>query len=99
MSIKRNELPAVGTRLTLAEKCTRLRLRMDDPEWRRYAGLICIGKAIGISLVILYLFAFPVLWKMGSAMLADGVVHAQTAAAEAAVVAGDLADNTKNPVI
>jgi Amt family ammonium transporter len=38
--------------LTLAEKLTRLRHRLREPEWRRYAKLLFVGKAIGIALVL-----------------------------------------------
>ena len=44
---------STGTRLSWAGKFTRLGSRMRDPEWRRYAGLLLAGKAVGIALVLL----------------------------------------------
>src|SRR5258708_19178946 len=42
-----------GERLSLSQKLSRLAGRMRDPEWRRYAGLLLGGKALGIGLVLL----------------------------------------------
>jgi Amt family ammonium transporter len=43
--------PAAASRLTAAEKVTRLGQRMRDPEWRRYGGTVMAGKMIGVALV------------------------------------------------
>jgi Amt family ammonium transporter len=40
-------------RLTLAQKFSRLGVRLQDPEWRRYGGTIVAGKAIGMGIVLL----------------------------------------------
>ncbi len=40
-------------RLSLAEKFSRLAVRMREPEWRRYARLVFAGKAMGVGLVLL----------------------------------------------
>ena len=40
-------------RLSLSRKMSRLAGRLRDPEWRRYAGLLLGGKALGIGLVLL----------------------------------------------
>ncbi len=40
-------------RLTLAQKFSRLGVRLRDPEWRRYGGTIVAGKAIGMGIVLL----------------------------------------------
>ena len=36
-------------RLSYADKMTRLKTRLQDPEWRRYFALIAIGKAVGVG--------------------------------------------------
>jgi Amt family ammonium transporter len=46
-------------RLRLAEKVTRLRMRMRDPEWRRYGKLLLIGKAVGIGMVLFSMIVLP----------------------------------------
>src|SRR5450432_1104336 len=49
-------MPAISQRrkkLSLAAKFSRLAGRMRDPEWRRYAGLLFGGKAVGVGLVLL----------------------------------------------
>ncbi len=42
-----------GTRLSLAQKFSRLAVRLRDPEWRRYGKLLIAGKATGVALVLL----------------------------------------------
>src|SRR3989454_12012641 len=42
-----------GRKLPLAEKFTRLKTRLGDPEWRRYGKLLFAGKAMGVGLVLL----------------------------------------------
>src|ERR1700737_1796712 len=63
-----------GERLSLSQKMSRLAGRLRDPEWRRYAGLLLGGKALGIGLVLLII------------TVVSGVffthVYAQTAAPE-----------------
>lgn len=39
--------------LSLSSKVSRLHLRLQDPEWRRYGKLLLIGKLVGIGLVLL----------------------------------------------
>jgi ammonium transporter, Amt family len=46
-------------RLRLAEKVTRLRMRMRDPEWRRYGKLLLIGKAVGVGMVLFSMIVLP----------------------------------------
>ena len=38
-----------GRKLPMAEKFTRLKTRLGDPEWRRYGKLLFAGKAMGIG--------------------------------------------------
>ena len=40
-------------KLSLAQKFSRLAVRLRDPEWRRYGKLLLAGKAIGVGLVLL----------------------------------------------
>jgi len=42
-----------GRKLSLAQKFSRLAVRLRDPEWRRYGKLLLAGKAIGVGLVLL----------------------------------------------
>jgi Amt family ammonium transporter len=41
-----------GKKLTFSQKLSRLKGRMHDREWRRYAGTILGGKMLGIGLVL-----------------------------------------------
>ena len=43
-------------KLSFNEKLSRLRVRMRDPEWRRYAKLLALGKAGGMALVLAIIF-------------------------------------------
>ena len=71
-------------RLSLAEKFSRLAHRLRDPEWRRYAGLLLGGKAMGIGMVLLFITVVSGLFF--------GHVYAQTGTPE--VKAADVV----NPV-
>ena len=62
-------------RLTMSEKFSRLRLRLRDPEWRRYGQTLFWGKMIGIGLVL----AIMLLFSIGPSLL-GGAAHAQTTA-------------------
>ena len=35
-----------GTKLSIAEKLSRLKHRLRNPEWRRYGGSLIAGKAM-----------------------------------------------------
>src|SRR5690242_14281544 len=37
---------------TMAQKLSRLRIRMHDPEWRRYGMLLLVGKFVGVGLLL-----------------------------------------------
>src|SRR3981189_277456 len=63
-----------GERLSLSQKMSRLAGRLRDPEWRRYAGLLLGGKALGIGLVLLIITVVSGLFFTH--------VHAQTGAPE-----------------
>jgi Amt family ammonium transporter len=63
-----------GDRLSLTQKLSRLGGRMRDREWRRYAGLVAGGKALGMALVLLVITVVSGAWFTR--------VFAQTAAPE-----------------
>jgi ammonium transporter, Amt family len=41
------------SKLSLSEKFSRLAVRLRDPEWRRYGGLLLAGKVLGVAAVLL----------------------------------------------
>jgi len=71
-----------GSRLTLAQKFSRLSVRLRDPEWRRYGKLLLAGKAMGVGLVLLIITVI------------SGVFLSHVMAADAEVKAADVV----NPV-
>ena len=62
-------------RLTLSKKMSRLGVRLRDPEWRRYGGLLLIGKGLGVALLIAAVALLPDLIGL-NAFAADGDVKA-----------------------
>jgi Amt family ammonium transporter len=40
-------------RLSLSQKFSRLRLRLHDPQWRKYGSTVFLGKMMGLGLVLL----------------------------------------------
>jgi Amt family ammonium transporter len=48
-----------GVRLTFAEKISRLRTRLHDPEWRRYGKLLLVGKMLGIAALMFSIVVLP----------------------------------------
>src|SRR5712672_3147365 len=63
-----------GKKMSLSGKFSRLAMRLRDPEWRRYGGLLLGGKAMGIGLVLLIITVVSGLFFTH--------VYAQTAAPE-----------------
>jgi len=61
-------------RMPLSNKLSRLAMRLRDPEWRRYGGLLLGGKAMGLAIVLLLITVVSGLFY--------GHVYAQTAAPE-----------------
>jgi Amt family ammonium transporter len=60
----------IRERLSWTEKISRLRNRMESPEWRRYGMLVFAGKAIGIALLLLIVFQIST-WTGAKAFAAD----------------------------
>src|ERR1051325_9806668 len=48
-----SDIPKYRGKLSLSEKFSRLRLRLQTPEWRRYGTALLAGKGIGVALVFL----------------------------------------------
>jgi len=65
-------------RLTLSQKISRLRGRLHDREWRRYGGLLLIGKGMGVALLVVGVGFLP------------GLVGLNVLAADAEVKASDI---------
>ena len=42
-----------GNKLSLPQKFSRLRLRLHDPQWRKYGSTVFLGKMMGLGLVLL----------------------------------------------
>src|SRR4030095_15209031 len=54
-------------RLTLSEKLSRLRARLQEHEWRRYGTLLLCGKLTGIALLLIGVMLFnPSLLGLGA---------------------------------
>ena len=47
----------MNTKLSLAQKVSRLRARLRDSEWRKYGALLLAGKVTAIGLLILAIVA------------------------------------------
>ena len=65
-------------RLGWTEKISRLRTRMESPEWRRYGMLVMAGKAIGIALLLLLVFQIST-WTGAKAFAADAAPETKAA--------------------
>src|SRR6202158_1061757 len=48
-----SDSPKNVTSLPLSQKFSRLRVRLRNPEWRRYGKILLAGKGIGVGLVLL----------------------------------------------
>ncbi len=67
-----------GKKLSFADKIVRLRTRLHEPEWRRYAKLLFAGKAMGVVIVLLVI------------TVASGLFFTVAHAADAEVKAADV---------
>ncbi len=69
------EIARPGKKLTLAEKLFRLKIRLRDPEWRRYGKLLFAGKVVGVGLVLLVIVVISGMF-FGHVYAADSEVKA-----------------------
>src|SRR5437763_5618313 len=69
-------------KLSLAQKFSRLAVRLRDPDWRRYGGTLLAGKAVGVGMVLMVM------------TVVSGVFFSHVLAADAEVKAADVV----NPV-
>jgi Amt family ammonium transporter len=56
-------------KLSMSQKVSRFRIRMHDPEWRKYGKLLLAGKFIGVTLLLVLVGLVPAL--LGSKVRAD----------------------------
>ncbi len=63
-----------GNKLSLPQKFSRLRLRLHDPQWRKYGSTVFLGKMMGLGLVLLLMVVAAGFFFTN--------VHAQAAAPE-----------------
>src|SRR5579862_6913794 len=64
-----------SSKLSLAQKFSRLGARFRDSEWRRYGWLLLLGKAAGVALVLLIITVFSGLF-FSHVLAAEGEVKA-----------------------
>jgi len=69
-------------KLSLAQKFSRLAVRLRDPDWRRYGGTLLAGKVVGVGMVLMVM------------TVVSGVFFSHVFAADAEVKAADVV----NPV-
>src|SRR6267154_2367246 len=68
-----SEIPRYANRLSLSQKLSRLRVRLRNPEWRRYGKALLAGKGIGVALVLLVI-GLTSIFIGGHAFAADPVL-------------------------
>jgi len=91
----RKSVAKTKEKLSYAEKFSRLRLRLRDPEWRRYFKLIMAGKALGILIVLGLIVIGPAVFHA----LTGSAAFGQASTAPSPAMLADLSDPTKNPAI
>ena len=52
----------MNTKLTFAQKVSRLRTRLRDKEWRRFGTLLLVGKGTALALLLVAMAAPGGLW-------------------------------------
>jgi Amt family ammonium transporter len=82
-----------AAKLSLAQKFSRLAVRMRDPEWRRFGRNLLLGRLLGLAVLPLAIFALHSLVTIASAYAETG------GPAATPVMPSDLIDMAKNPVI
>ncbi len=66
-----------GIGLSWSQKCSRLKNRLNDPQWRRYAGLLVVGKLLGLALVAAIIIVGP---RVVDVAMNGSIALAQTSA-------------------
>ncbi len=64
-----------GESLSLAQKLSRLAVRLRDPEWRRYGAALLTGKVLGVASTLLIMAAVTGIFST-RVLAADGTVKA-----------------------
>ncbi len=62
------------TALSFSQKLSRLRDRLDDPQWRRYGYLLLAGKGLGIALLLFVIAVAPRIFASGVALADEAPV-------------------------
>jgi Amt family ammonium transporter len=70
--------PQSRKKLSLPERFSRLAVRLRDPEWQRYGKLLLLGKAAGVTVVLLFI------------AVVSGLLFGRVYAADAEVKAADI---------
>jgi Amt family ammonium transporter len=84
--------------MRMSEKVTRLRMRLRDPEWRRYGKMLLFGKLAGVALVLFGMIVVPKLVAEApklfgtTAYAADDTKAADTKAADSKAPDAKAAD-------
>ncbi len=68
-----------GIKLTFREKLSRLRGRMNDPQWRRFGALVVGGKLLGIAAVFALALGVPALLREAPKVVSAARVNAEEA--------------------
>jgi len=82
MTVDSKRSPKRSPKLSLAQKFSRLAVRLRDPDWRRYGGTLLAGKVVGVGMVLMVM------------TVVSGVFFSHVFAADAEVKAADVV----NPV-
>jgi ammonium transporter, Amt family len=85
---------------SLVEKFSRLAVRLRDPQWRRYGGLLLAGKVLGVAAVMVLMFVLPALLTTAPQLIGGTPAYADTAlpaAADAAASAPTAAVPAADP--
>ena len=67
--------PQQRKKLSLAQRFSRLVVRLRDPEWQRYGKVLFLGKALGVGVVLLVVAVVSALFR-GRVYAADAEVKA-----------------------
>ena len=83
-------------KLSLGQKFSRLGGRLRDPQWRQFGRSLLLGKFLGLLLLPVLIVAL----QFGRSLFSIALAHAEgTAATPVPVMAADLIDQAKNPLI